>query len=115
MATRPGDEPSDETLSRLLDAEARIDARVRACLAEAEARIETARAEAVRREAELERQLSEFRERRLAMLAADSARAIRAERDRAARTVRRLRAVTDTELDGLASLVLDRLISEPAP
>lgn len=97
-------------LERLLEVEARIDARLAGCRAEADAILRAARERLAGREAALEGEIRAERDRRLATREAELAGAIRAERDQAAREARRLRAVPAERLEALARDVVGRLV-----
>jgi len=115
MSRRKEPDAQGETLERLLEAEAEIDERIRACLAEAERTVEAAREEAVHRERRLEAELREARAERLQVREASFAASIQAERDRAALEIRRLRAVPGDRMRDLAQGTIDRLLgTEPA-
>lgn len=109
-SVRPNAQP--DTLERLLEVEAAIDARLRSCLAEAEAVVEAAREEAARRERRLEDELREGRAEQFRTHEASFADSVGAERDRAARDVRRLRGVPSDRLDALARSLIERLLEE---
>lgn len=108
---RPGQEaPQPDSLERLLEAEAAIDARLRSCLAEAEAIVETARQEAARLGRQLEAELREGRAEQIRAREASFADAIQDERDRAAHDIRRLRGVPSDRVDALARSLIARLL-----
>ncbi|MFW6088320.1 MAG: hypothetical protein ACODAB_01120 [Gemmatimonadota bacterium] len=108
-----GEAPGD-SLDRLLEAEARIDERVRACRAEATRLVDEVRAEVERRERGLEAQLRDEQAELTRRAEAELADTIRAERDRAAREIERLRSLTSGQIDSLARMVIKQLLAEDA-
>lgn len=101
---------SGEGLERLLEVEARIDARLAECRAEAEKQVRAVREELAERDARLSEELRAERERRLAAREELAAAAIRAERARAAREARRLRAIPADRVEDFARDVVGRLL-----
>lgn len=115
MSTQTESDPQGGTLERLLEAEAAIDGRIRACLAQAARTVEAAREEAIHRERRFEAELREERAARLRAQEASFASSRRAERDRAAHDIRRLRAVPADRVQALARTLIDRLLGTGAP
>lgn len=105
-------ETSGDTLERLLEVEARLEARLEECEAEAARLVDEAREEAVRREQRLERELREEHERHVRERGARLAERVCAERHRAALKIRRLRAVPAEQVESLARRVIRQVLRE---
>jgi hypothetical protein len=101
-------------LERLLEVEARIDERLAECRAQADEILRATREELAASDARLDAELRAERQRRLAAREAEFRREIRHERDEAARTARRLRAIPAARIEALAREVIGRLVDGPA-
>jgi F0F1-type ATP synthase membrane subunit b/b' len=110
MSKDPAPQVDGDSLERLLEIEAEIEAQLASCRAEAAGIVDRAREEAVRRGREVEAELREARAERIRAREAAIAEAVREERDRAAHDVRRLRAVDDDRIEELSGFVVRRLL-----
>lgn len=109
---RHSDASGGDSLDELLEVEARLEERLQECTAEAAAIVEEARIEAARRERTVERELREAQAEQLRAREVELADAVRAERDRAARTIRSLRALSSERIEELAREVIDRVLED---
>lgn len=111
------DPPEDggDTLDRLLEAEARIETRLSECQTEAEGLLEQARVEAERREGLLEEKFRQERAERIRRREAELVETTRAQRNRAAHEIRRLRNLSPGQIEEIARKVLERLLPGSPP